>query len=189
MIDHWFDFICPYCYVGQGRTAILRRRGLAVEELSLQIHPEIGPGGVPAPARIGPGYDALAAEAERGRLPLAWGERIAYSRPALVLSELVRLRHHDRHPDFVARVFDAYFGRGLDIERSDVLAACLEEAEIQGVGSSEEELAEGERGLLRSAAEARAAGVTGTPAWRIDGELIVGLQPARVFESLRIAGG
>jgi predicted DsbA family dithiol-disulfide isomerase len=188
VIEHWFDFICPYCYVGQGRTEILRRRGLAVEELSLQIHPEIGPGGAPAPVRVGPRYEALAAESERGGLPLVWGERIAYSRPALALSELVRLRRHDRHPDFVARVFDAYFGRGLDIERSEVLAACLEESEIQGIGFSDEEWAEGERGLLRSAAEAQAAGVTGTPTWRIDRELIVGLQPPRVFESLPVAG-
>jgi predicted DsbA family dithiol-disulfide isomerase len=181
--EHWFDFICPYCYVGQGRTEILRRRGLAVEELGLQIHPEIGPGGIPAPVRIGPMYEALAAEAERGGLPLAWGERIAYSRPALVLSEAVRARRPERHPDFVARVVDAYFGRGLDIEHREVLLACLEEAGLQGVGFSEEELAEGERGLLRSAAEARAAGVTGTPAWRVDGELIVGLQPPSVFEA------
>jgi predicted DsbA family dithiol-disulfide isomerase len=188
VIEHWFDFICPYCYVGQGRTEILRRRGLEVEELSFQIHPEIGPGGAPAPVRIGPGYEALAAEAERGGLPLAWGERIAYSRPALVLSEVVRARHHDRHADFVVRVFDAYFGRGLDIERRDVLVACLEEAGIEGIAFSEEEEAEGERGLSRSAVEAEAAGVTGTPAWRIDGELIVGLRPPRVFESLAAAG-
>jgi len=23
---HWYDFLCPFCYVGQHRTAILTRR-------------------------------------------------------------------------------------------------------------------------------------------------------------------
>src|SRR5215813_12914148 len=48
---HWYDFLCPFCYVGQARTAILVRHGLDVVELPFQAHPDIPLGGVPAPAR------------------------------------------------------------------------------------------------------------------------------------------
>lgn len=30
---HWYDFICPFCYVAQDRTAILTRRGIEMAEL------------------------------------------------------------------------------------------------------------------------------------------------------------
>jgi predicted DsbA family dithiol-disulfide isomerase len=53
---HWYDFVCPFCYVGQQRTAILVRHGLQVIELPFQIHPEIPPGGIPAGSRNGQMY-------------------------------------------------------------------------------------------------------------------------------------
>src|SRR3954465_5460244 len=53
---HWYDFVCPFCYVGQHRTAILVRHGLRVTELPFQIHPEIPPGGMPAGPRNGSMY-------------------------------------------------------------------------------------------------------------------------------------
>jgi predicted DsbA family dithiol-disulfide isomerase len=189
MTRHWFDFICPFCYVGQDRTAILREAGLEVEELPFQIHPEIGPGGAAAPDRRGPTYEMLAAEAARAGLPLSWSPRIPYSRPALVLAEAVRARHHDRHAAFVGRVFDAYFGRGLDIEDAEVLAGCLADAGIEDEGLVDAGvLAAAERSFAESRAAGEAAGVTGTPAWLIDGRLVVGLQPRNVFRSLASAG-
>jgi predicted DsbA family dithiol-disulfide isomerase len=188
MIRHWFDFICPFCYVGQDRTAILREAGSTVEELPFQIHPEIGPGGAAAPARQGPMYEMLAAEAERAGLPLRWSPRIPYSRPALLLAEAVRARHHPRHAEFVRRVFDAYFGRALDIEAADVLAHCLADAGIEDDElTAPAVLATAERSLAESRAAAEAAGVSGTPAWLIDGRLVVGLQPRDAFRTLATA--
>lgn len=40
---HWYDFLCPFCCVGQSRTAILVRHGLDVIELPFQAHPDIPP--------------------------------------------------------------------------------------------------------------------------------------------------
>ena len=48
---HWYDFVCPFCYVGQTRTAILTRYGLSVIELPFQAHPNIPPSGVAASPR------------------------------------------------------------------------------------------------------------------------------------------
>ncbi len=41
---NWYDFLCPFCYVGQSRIAILVRHGLHVVELPFQAHPDIPPG-------------------------------------------------------------------------------------------------------------------------------------------------
>jgi len=43
----WYDFLCPFCYVGQHRTAILVRHGLGVVELPFQAHPDIPPRAFP----------------------------------------------------------------------------------------------------------------------------------------------
>src|SRR5437899_12413746 len=79
---HWYDFLCSYCYVGQDRTAILRRNGLEVVELPLQIHPEIPRGGVAVGPRRGAMYEQLAQEAHAAGLSLHWPRRLPFSRPA-----------------------------------------------------------------------------------------------------------
>ena len=38
---HWYDFVCPFCYVGQQRNAILAQHGLDVVELPFQPHHSI----------------------------------------------------------------------------------------------------------------------------------------------------
>src|SRR6266481_3007490 len=45
---HWYDFLCPFCYVGLQRNAILVRHGLHVVKLPFQAHPDIPPGGIAA---------------------------------------------------------------------------------------------------------------------------------------------
>lgn len=51
---HRYAFICSFCYIGQQRNAILRRRGLVVIELAFQADPEIPLGGIQAGPRNGP---------------------------------------------------------------------------------------------------------------------------------------
>jgi hypothetical protein len=60
---HWYDFLCPFCYVGQSRTEILARHGLNVIELPFQAHPDIPVGGAAAGPRIGPMYTFIEREA------------------------------------------------------------------------------------------------------------------------------
>jgi len=58
---HWYDFMCPFSYVAQDRTAILARRGMEVAELPFRAHPEIPPGGIRAQPRVGPHRELFAA--------------------------------------------------------------------------------------------------------------------------------
>jgi 2-hydroxychromene-2-carboxylate isomerase len=81
-VTHWYDFVCPFCYVGQHRTAILVRYGLEVVELPFRAHPDIPPGGIPAGPRNGPMYVMLEREAADAGLPLRWPERLPNTRRA-----------------------------------------------------------------------------------------------------------
>lgn len=40
---HWYDCICPFCYVGQHWNAILVRRRFDAVELPFKAHPDIPP--------------------------------------------------------------------------------------------------------------------------------------------------
>jgi predicted DsbA family dithiol-disulfide isomerase len=182
---HWFDFICPFCYVAQDRNRILRDAALTVIDQPFQIHPEIGPGGVPAPTRTGRMYEQLDQAAREAGLALSWAPRIPSSRYALAAAESVRIEQPEASQAFNAAVFRAYFARGEDIEDPAVIAACAGDVGIDPLvlgdrmasGVAEDELREAE-------ATARAHHVTGTPSWLVDDQLVVGLRPRAFFLAL-----
>ena len=182
---HWFDFICPFCYVAQDRNRILRDAGVEIAELPMQIHPEIGPGGAPAPRRTGAVYTWLATEARAAGLVLNWSARIPYSRPALAAAETVRVNQPGRHRAFIAAVFDAYFGHGQDIGDGAVIAECAAASGVDPllVGSVTTP-AVADDALRCPEAWVRAHEVTGTPSWLVGEALVVGLQPREYFVRL-----
>ena len=72
---HWYDFLCPFCYVAQHRNAILMRHGLEVVELAFEAHPEVPPGGISAGPRrpaIGIGIRAPCGGCHAGGLVTNW---------------------------------------------------------------------------------------------------------------------
>src|SRR4051812_44086239 len=84
---HWYDFICPFCYVGQHRNAILVRHGFHVVELPFQAHPDIPVGGISAGLRNGQMYVTLEREAAEAGLPLKWPSHLPNTRHALAAAE------------------------------------------------------------------------------------------------------
>jgi predicted DsbA family dithiol-disulfide isomerase len=183
---HWFDFICPFCYIAQDRNRILRHAGVAVLDLPMQIHLEIGPGGAAAPARGGPMYEQLAAAAGEAGLELTWSSCVPYSRPALVAAETVRIVQNESYQAFLAAVFHAYFALAKDIEAPVVIA---ESAESVGVDpyvlDDEMASAAAENELRYSERRAREHHVNGTPSWVVnDDQLIVGLRSREFFIAL-----
>jgi predicted DsbA family dithiol-disulfide isomerase len=182
---HWYDFVCPFCYVGQHRTALLISHGLRVVELPFQIHPDIPHGGIAAGPRIGPMYAMLEHEAEEAGLPLHWPPRLPNTRRALATAEWVR-RHQPRaFPQLYRQLFEAHFAHGEDLEDPAVLDHHARESGVDVVA-----LHNGiaDRSAADAVAEAetlgRTWGVRGTPAWVIAQRLIMGLQPASEFERL-----
>jgi len=181
-VDHWFDFICPYCYVAQDRNRVLRERGVRVVDHALQIHPEIGPGGVVAGPRSGPAYEHLAREAEAAGLALRWTDRVPYSRPALAAAEWVRENCAEEVAErFRSAVFAEYFAEGRNIESHDLLAELAERAGADGPRLRVALGGAAKDALARSEGQARVQDVTGTPAWVTGAGRISGLRPRAAF--------
>jgi predicted DsbA family dithiol-disulfide isomerase len=182
---HWYDFLCPFCYVGQHRTAILVRHGLRVVELPFQAHPDIPPGGIPAGPRNGPMYAMLEREAKEAGLPLRWPARLPNTRRALAAAEWAR-RHQPRaFPQFHKDLFDAHFVLGEDLEDPAVIDRHASESSID-LAALHAALADDRAAAAVTEAEmtGRKYGVQGTPAWLLGERLIAGLRPAAEFERL-----
>jgi predicted DsbA family dithiol-disulfide isomerase len=182
---HWYDFLCPFCYVGQHRTAILVRHGLHVVELPFQAHPDIPPGGIPAGPRNGPMYAMLEREAKAVGLPLHWPARLPNTRRALAAAEWAR-RHQPRaFPQFHKDLFDAHFVLGEDLEDPVVIDRHASES---GIDLAALHAALADDGAAAAVTEAemigRKYGVQGTPAWLLGERLITGVRPAAEFERL-----
>jgi predicted DsbA family dithiol-disulfide isomerase len=182
---HWYDFICPFCYVGQQRNAILVRHGFQVVELAFQAHPEIPPGGIPAGARNGPMYLMLEREAREAGLPLHWPQRLPNTRLALAAAEWVRRHQPGVFLQLHTALFQAHFVLGEDLEDPAVIDRHASESSVD-LGVLHAALADGSAvaGLIEAESVGREYGVQGTPAWLLNQRLIVGLRPAAEFERL-----
>lgn len=184
----WYDFVCPFCYVGQQRTALLAARGLKIVELPFQAHPEIPPGGVPAGRRTGAMYVHLEQEAKAAGLPLNWPPRLPNTRLALAAAEWVRQRQPEAFGRFHRDLFSAHFVLGEDIGDQIVIDR---HAQTLGVdlAALHAALADGSAvaAVEKSEKLGLHSGVRGTPAWLIGGEMVSGLQPAAEFERLAAA--
>src|SRR5215471_11738951 len=112
---HWYDFLCPFCYVGQSRNAILQRHGFDVIELPFQAHPDIPPAGIQVGSRKGPVYALLDREAREAGLPLRWPPRLPDTRRALAATEWVRQHQPRRFPQLHRDLFAAHFVWGEDL--------------------------------------------------------------------------
>jgi predicted DsbA family dithiol-disulfide isomerase len=109
-------------------------------------------------------------------------ERISNTRDALRLGELARDR--DLHEPFHDRLMDAFWAEGRNLSDHDVLRELaaqtgLDAAEVEKVLASDAYLDR----VLGSTREAQSIGITGIPAFLLDGKLLVlGAHPHEVFE-------
>lgn len=185
VVLHWYDFLCPFCYVGQHRTAILARHGLDVVELPFQAHPDIPPGGIPAGPRNGPMYAMLERAAREAGLPLNWPPRLPDTRRALAAAEWAR-RHQPRgFPQLHKDLFAAHFVLGEDLEDPAVIYRHARESGIDlaalHAGLADDSAA---AAVMEAETIGRKYGVQGTPAWLLGQRLVEGLLPAAEFEPL-----
>ena len=182
---HWYDFICPFCYVGQQRNAILIRHGLHVDELAFQAHPDIPPGGIPAGLRQGSMYAVLEREAKEAGLALNWPPRLPDSRRALAAAEWVRQQQPDHFAQFQKDLFAAHFVFGEDLGDPAIIDR---HASGRGIDVKALHVALADGSALTAVRQSESLGhqygVHGTPAWFLAKRLISGLLPASDFERL-----
>jgi|SRR5581483_403609 len=182
---HWYDFLCPFCYVGQSRTAILIRQGLNVVELPFQAHPDIPARGVPAGPRNGLMYRNLEREAKDAGLTLNWPSRLPNTRRALAAAEWVRRNQPDKFAQFQKGLFAAHFVLGEDLGNQAVIDLHATELGIN-IEALHAALSDGSASMAVKEAETlgRRYGVYGTPAWLIAQRLVSGLLPVQDFDRL-----
>jgi len=185
---HWYDFVCPFCYVGQDRSRILTDRGFTVLSIPLPIHPEIPQGGIAAGPRQGPMYEFLEDEARAAGLPLHWPARLPNTLYPLTVAEWVRRHEPGAFAALYAGLFEAHFVRGEDIGKRAVVER---HAAANGVDTRALAVAMSSPGpaqdVERSAGLARRIGITGTPAWLVGSQVVSGLRPRSAFEEFRAA--
>jgi predicted DsbA family dithiol-disulfide isomerase len=182
---NWYDFLCPFCYIGQHRNAILMRHGLRVIELPFQAHPDIPHGGIPAGPRVGPMYAMLEREAKEAGLLLKWPMRLPNTRRALAAAEWSR-RHHPRaFPQLHRELFEAHFVLGENLEDQAVIDRHASGSGID-LAALHAALADGRAAadVIEAGMIGRKYGVQGTPAWLLGEQLIMGLRSAAEFERL-----
>ncbi|MCU1372030.1 MAG: hypothetical protein JWO77_3224 [Ilumatobacteraceae bacterium] len=167
----WSDYLCPWCYVGQDRSAQMEELGLSVVHRPYELHPEIPPRGrvIRADGRLAPTFARVAAACEEIELPFEAPSRMPNTRRALATAEWVRLHHPEAAAAVHAALFRAHFAVGLAIDDPDVVdqivtGAGAPAAEVRAAVDS------GAAGPLvdASVAEARSAGVSSTPTWVLE---------------------
>ncbi|HVX18569.1 MAG TPA: DsbA family protein [Acidimicrobiales bacterium] len=180
----WSDYLCPWCYVGQVRTAKLRELGLAVTALPFELHPEIGPAGrtVRSDGRLGPTFDRIEAECDEAGLPFRRPTRMPNTHRALATAEVVRTEWPEAFDALDTALFAAQFATGDPLDDSEVIDSL-----VSASGAPADEVRDrvadiGDTVLAASMAAARDAGVAGTPTWVVGSLTIPGALPTETLE-------
>jgi len=129
-------------------------------------------------------YARIEAECEKAGLPFRRPARVPNTRRALETAEWVR-RHQPSSFDGLDRsLFEAHFVDNRPLDDPDVLAELVRAAGADA-GAAREAVDEGEMhaALRESMDMGMDANVTGTPAWLLDGRLLIpGAQPRELYE-------
>ena len=180
----WSDYLCPWCYVGQDRSELLRSLGVTVIELPFELHPEIPSEGIDVRGgRAATMYDRIEAECEEVGLPFQRPVHVPNTRRVLETAEWVRQAHPTAFASLHRSLFSAHFAEGRDLGDPATLDELVADAGVDP-DAAHAALASGEGwGLVDgSMAVAREMDVTGTPAWLLASKLLIpGTQPRSLF--------
>lgn len=172
-----------------------RHHGAEVVWLPFDLHPEIPDEGTTAERLFGPRFDdevrmryreRLKGLADEVGLPFDPPEHIPRTRFALETSDWVRRERPGHFRSLHRSLFGAYWGEGRDIGDPEVVLDLAERAGLRrGEVQHATEAPETRGAVDASTREAVEVGVTGTPAWLIDGRLLVpGAQPRETFDRI-----
>ncbi len=172
----WSDYLCPWCYLGRDRTAFFESLGVAVTPLPYDLHPEMPAEGrrVSPNGRLAGVLAYIGGECEAVGLPFNPPDHIPNTRLALRAAEVVRSATPDSFPAVDQALFEAVFVIGEDIGDPTVLGDVVARAGVDGAEVMASVAAGGGLPELRASMDAaHEAGVSGTPAWLLDGRLLI----------------
>ena len=183
----WSDYLCPWCYVGQARTALLERLGVSVVPLPYELHPELPAEGREVSDRARLRYEHMARLAEEAGLPFRIPDRVPNTRDAHRALLWARATLPAQAVDALHRaLFDAMFVAGAflgDPAVVDEHLACIGADPVAYRAA----VADGalDQAVTAAREDAIDAGATGAPAWLVDGRLLIaGVQDPAFFERM-----
>jgi predicted DsbA family dithiol-disulfide isomerase len=170
---------------------LLRSLGVTVTSLPYELHPEIPVGGISLEERWGTRYreasamyGRIEAECEKAGLPFRRPARVPNTRRALATAEWVRTEDPAAFDALERSLFEAHFVDNRPLDDAGVVDELVRAAGADAAAAREAV----ERGAMHvplrdSMDAAMDANVTGTPAWLLDGRLLIpGVQPRDLFE-------
>ena len=170
---------------------MLQSLGVTVTSLPYELHPEIPVGGISLEERWGARYGEargmyarIEAGCEAADLPFARPARVPNTRRALHTAEWVRRNQPDAFPGLDRSLFETHFVENRPLDDPDVVDELVAAAGADAGAARNAVEAGALAGAVRESMDAAIdANVTGTPAWLLDGKLLVpGVQPRELFE-------
>jgi predicted DsbA family dithiol-disulfide isomerase len=195
IIEVFYDYVCPWCYLGTANTDRLKReREVEIRWTLYPLHPEVPVEGMEladlfggSTDRLEPGRQRLKDTAAATGLPLARRTRISNSRRAQELEKwAIAMGKGD---EYRRQTFHAYFAEGKDIAQLPVLeeiaaAVGMPDYEVWDVLVLGQYAAAVDDDWQR----ARQMGVTAVPFYLIGDEPLVGYRPYEELLRLVDAG-
>ncbi len=182
----WSDYICPWCYLGRDRTALLVDRGCTIEQLPFELHPELPANGrdIRPDGRTALVHDEIGRQCAEVGMPFRTPTHIPNSRRALATAEVVREHMAASFGAIDEALFRAHFVEGRDIGDRDELdrivgSTGVDAARVRALVDA----GEGQTAIDAAMERAYDHGVAGTPAWLFNDALVLpGVQPRELFE-------
>ncbi len=169
-IEVYFDYICPFCYVGNARLQrIARRYPVTVQYRFVEIHPDNPPQGRPLselgypPEQWRRMMDNLNTMVSQEGLPMAERTFTTNSRKALLLAQATLDERPAAFPALNEALFQAYFTEGRNIGEEAVLRELAQRHGIEDLLTPAWQTAQYRQRLLEHVEAAQRIGLTGVP--------------------------
>jgi predicted DsbA family dithiol-disulfide isomerase len=172
----WSDYICPWCYLGRDRTALLTELGVEVEHRAFDLHPDMPADGAPVRpgGRLASVLRRIGDECAALGMPFTMPGRLPRSRLALETAEVVLAEHPAAFAALDDALFRAVFVDARDIADPAVVSDLVNDAGAPGdLVSATVYAGEGRRLVEASMSHAREHGVAATPSWLVDEALVI----------------
>jgi len=192
------DYVCPWCYVGQGAVEkLIRDFPVELTWRPFYLRPDTPPEGMELPphikAHMAQTNARLKQMANDAGLEMVFPDRIPNTRLAHEATEYANQK--GKGLDFHRAVFERYYGRGEDISQWKVLQEVAKEVDLDA-NEMRQEVESGKftRIVRDQVNEAAQIGIDGVPTYILnDRYAIVGAQPyenfLRAVEQIQHANG
>ena len=188
-LDIYSDYVCPWCYVGQGIVSRLKKDfKVNVDWKPFFLHPEVSVDGIRITGQLLQRYTILHRQLQNPAhdygLPFVIPYVLPNSRRALEATEYARV--HGKHEEFHHAVFHKFYGEGQDIGKWEILRAVAEMIELDpDEMQSKTEAGDFQDILNVKLNNANTLGIVVAPTYVInDKDRIEGVQPYAEFTNI-----